>query len=105
MDAETYGYLSAINNKLDYLIGFLQKEKDAVSTQLDALTVQVAANVSAEQSAITLIQGLAAEIAAHANDPAAITALSNQLQASAQALAAAVTANTPAAPPAPAPAP
>lgn len=64
---------------------------------LDALTSQVAQNVSVEQSAVTLIQGLAAQIAAAGTDPAALAALQTQLNTSATALAAAVAANTPAA--------
>ncbi len=34
-----------------------------MSTQLDALTAQVAANVSVEASAVTMIQGIANQIA------------------------------------------
>lgn len=70
---------------------------------LTDLQAQVAANTSVEASAVTLIQGLAAQIAAAvgANDTAALQALSSQLNSSATALAAAVTANTQTAPPAP----
>ena len=63
---------------------------------LDALTAQVTANTEVEASAVILINGLAAKLLEFANDPAAITALATQLQASADALAAAVAANTPA---------
>jgi hypothetical protein len=69
----------------------------AIMSDLSALQAQVAANVSVEQSAITLIQGLAAQLAANANDPAAISAMATSLQTSAASLAAAITANTPAA--------
>lgn len=69
-----------------------------MSAELDALTAQVTQSTTIEQSAITLIQGMAAQIAANVNSPAALTALSQQLSTSATALAAAVTANTPAAP-------
>ena len=68
---------------------------------LDDLTTQVAANTSVEQSAITLIEGIAAQLAAAGTDPAKLEALKTQLTASATALAAAITANTPVAPPAP----
>lgn len=70
-----------------------------MSKQLDDLATQVSQVETVEQSAITLIQGLAAQIAASANDPAAIQALAARLLASSTALAAAVTANTPSAPP------
>ena len=57
-----------------------------------------------ENSAVTVIQGLAAQIAVlsqQVNDPATVTALQNlatQLNASATSLGAAIVANTPAAP-------
>lgn len=65
---------------------------------LDDLTAQVAANTTVEQSAITLIQGLAAQLAAAGTDPAKLAALTSSLKTSADALAAAITANTPHAP-------
>lgn len=74
---------------------------------LDDLTAQVQATTTVEASAVTLIQGIAAQLQAAGTDPAKLSALTSQLNASAAALAAAVTANTapPPAPPAPAPAP
>ena len=74
-----------------------------MSQQLDDLTAQVAATETVEKSAVTLIQGLAAQLEAAGTDPAKLTALTTSLKGSADALAAAITANTPAAP-APAPA-
>lgn len=65
---------------------------------LTALTAQVATNTSVVSSALTLIQGLAAQLAAAGTDPAALAALQAQLATSDTALAAAVAANTPAAP-------
>jgi hypothetical protein len=76
----------------------LAKGERIMSAELDALTAQVQANTEVEASAVTLIQGLAAQIAANTTDPAALTALSEQLKTSADALAAAITANTPASP-------
>ncbi len=66
---------------------------------LDDLIAQVASNTSVEQSALTLIQGLANQLQAAlaANDSTQLESLRSQLAASASALAAAVTANTPAA--------
>lgn len=73
-----------------------------MAADLSALQQAVAADTNATTSAITLIQGLAAQIAALANaptvDPAALQALSDSINAQASALANAVTANTPAAP-------
>jgi hypothetical protein len=67
---------------------------------LSTLQTEVSANSDAVQSAVTLISGLAQQLkdALAANDPAAIQALADQLDANTQSLAAAVTANTPAAP-------
>lgn len=69
---------------------------------LDDLTARVQENATVTGSVVTLINGLAAQIAAAANDPAKIQALAQELQASTQALSDAVQANTP--PPGPAPA-
>ena len=65
-----------------------------MSAELDALTAQVTENESLEQSAITLIQGIAAQLAAAKDDPVKIQALADSLHTSASALADAITANT-----------
>ena len=70
----------------------------ATQAALAALQAQVAQNTTVEASAVTLIQGLAAQITAAGTDPAALAALTTSLNTSATALAAAITANTPAAP-------
>jgi uncharacterized coiled-coil protein SlyX len=91
-----------VTAKLDQILAALavmQQKEDIMSAELDALTAQVAANTDLEKSAITLIEGLAAQFAAVAQDPAKVTALAAQLKSSADALSAAITANTP--PPAP----
>ncbi|WP_429565729.1 hypothetical protein [Paraburkholderia sp. MM6662-R1] len=71
---------------------------------LDDLKAEVAATITVEQSAVTLIQGIAAQLqaalAAAANPDPAIVDLTNQLTASASALAAAVAANPVPVPPA-----
>ena len=71
-----------------------------------ATLTDVQAAVTAEDSvidsAIALIQGLAAQVAALPPNQAAIDALAADITAKSAALAAAVTANTPAAPAAPA---
>ena len=87
----------------------LHQKVDTMSATLSAnflaLQAQVAQNATVEGSAVTLIQGLAAQlaaaIAAQANgDTAALPALQSQLETSAAALSAAITANTPSATPA-----
>ena len=62
---------------------------------LDDLTAAVAANTTVTGSALTLIQGLAAQLAAAGTDPVKLAALAAQLKSSDDALAAAVAANTP----------
>ncbi len=64
---------------------------------LTTLTQQVRANTEVEASAVALIQGIAAQLAAAKTDPVAIQTLSDQLKSSADGLASAITANTPAA--------
>jgi hypothetical protein len=76
-------------------------KENLTMADLSALTADVANTTSVEQSAITLIEGLAAQIAAAANDPAALAALGDQLNTEAASLAAAVAQNTPTPPPAP----
>jgi hypothetical protein len=64
---------------------------------LTALTAEVTRNNDVDQSAIILLNGLAAQIQQLKTDPAALQALADQLKASSDKLAEAVTANTPAA--------
>jgi len=64
---------------------------------LTDLQAAVAAEDTVIASAVTLIQGIPALIAAAGTDPAALTALQSDITAQATALAAAVAANTPAA--------
>ena len=98
----------SVNRKLDEIlirlenlerisIWILRKEYQ-MAGELDLLEAQVTENINLEASAIVLIEGLAAQIAASANDPAKITALAATLKDSAGKLAAAISANTPAAP-------
>jgi len=93
--------LKPIYAKLNRILEILEKierREKIMSAELDALTTQVTANESLEQSAITLIQGIAAQLAAIKDDPAKIQALADSLKASADTLSAAIVANTPAAP-------
>lgn len=61
---------------------------------LKPLEDQVAAIEGVVPSAVALINGLAAYIEAHKNDPVAIQAYADRLKASADGLAAAVQANS-----------
>lgn len=64
---------------------------------LTALQDAVTRNTSVVQSALTLIQGLKAQLDAAGTDPVKLKELSDQLGKSDDDLAAAVVANTPAA--------
>jgi hypothetical protein len=92
--------LNRIEQNIHYIVSQLNKltqgEKN-MSAELDALKAQVAQNASVEASAVALIHGLAAQLAAAIakNDPVALQAFTTDLQASANALAAAITASTP----------
>jgi hypothetical protein len=70
----------------------LKKEKQ-MAGELERLTTEVTETQGAVQSAIILIQGLADYIRLHATDPAALTALADNLDAQQAEIAAAVAAN------------
>ena len=75
----------------------LTQMENRIMATLDDLTSAVAADATVTQSAITLLQGLAAQLAAAGTDPVALAALVDEINANTQALADAVVANTPAA--------
>lgn len=77
---------------------FITTKLKKIMADLSKLQDEVANDVTVEQSAITLLQGLSAEIAALPADQGAIDDLAAKVKSSADALAAAVVANTPAAP-------
>jgi hypothetical protein len=95
--------LSAIEVKVDQLLELLATQGVKMSQELDTLTTEVQENGTAIASAVTLIEGLGAFVRDHANDPAALLAMANELDRNSAALGAAVVANTPAAEPAPEP--
>jgi hypothetical protein len=74
-----------------------KRREDKILADLDNLSAQVEKNTTVEESAVTLISGLAAQIAALKNDPVALQGLVDRLNSSATDLANAVAANTPAA--------
>lgn len=68
-----------------------------MSKELDDLTAEVTETSGFIDSAVTLIEGIAARIEAAGIDRQKLTALTTELNAKSDALAAAVAANTPAA--------
>ena len=93
----TNAYLIHLNKRI---LAKIATTGEVMSKELDDLTAEVANATTIEQSAITLIQGLAAQLAAAGSDPVKLQALHDSLVAEDAALAAAIAANTPAAPPA-----
>lgn len=78
-------------------LGIIIANQEKIMAALDDLTAQVAANKTVIDSALALINGIAARITAAGTDPAALAALTTSLKSEDDALAAAVAANTPAA--------
>jgi hypothetical protein len=79
------------NKKLDTII----KRLKHMSKEFDDLTARVHANSDVLDSAVALINGIAARIEAAGVDPVKLQALTTELQAKDDELAAAVVANTP----------
>lgn len=83
------------------IVKALQTQGNHIMATLADVQAAVTAEDTVVDSAITLLNGLAAQIAALQPNQAAIDALAADVSGKTAALAAAVTANTPAAPPAP----
>lgn len=89
-----------LDAKLDLILTRLRaltKEIKTMASNLDALTAEVARNTEVDESAITLLKGLAAKIEEMKNDPAALQKLADDMKASSDKLAEAVVTNTPSA--------
>lgn len=100
----------AVAQKLDQILAALQtltNQGVKIMAEIDDLNAAVTAEQTVEASAITLLNGLSAQLTAALNSStpnAAIQGVITNINANASALAAAVAANTPAAPPATPPA-
>lgn len=92
-DAVVLTRLDVIERKTDLIIQNQETEMAAI----DDLQAAVAAEDTVIDSAIVLIQGIPALIAAAGVDPAKLAALQSDITAKSAALAAAVAQNTPAA--------
>lgn len=86
---------SELESRIKTLTAELERGFKLMSAQLDALTAQVHNIETVADSAITLLNGLSAQIAALKDDPAALQGLADELSAKSSELAAAVEANTP----------
>lgn len=82
------------------IITLLNQMRQEMTAQFEALKAEVARNTTVDQSIVTLVQGLAAQIETMKDDPVALQKLVDDLRASNDTVNAAVVANTPV-PPAP----
>lgn len=78
-------------------LNIILERLDNMSQEFDDLTAQVKANSDLLDSAVVLINGIAARIDAAGVDPVKLKALTDELKAKDDILATAVTANTPSA--------
>jgi len=92
-DPEVLRRLTEIENKVDLMLD----RQETIMSALDDLQAAVAAEDTVIDSAITLINGIPALIAAAGTDPAKLAALQTDITTKSKALADAVAANTPAA--------
>jgi hypothetical protein len=98
-----HGGHSDVNEKLDAILKLLRESKTRevhMSAEMDTLAAAVQQNTSLDDSIISLLNGIAAQLTATAGDKAQALALAAELNAKSAALSAAITANTPQAPPA-----
>lgn len=80
---------------IEFLLGILEERLEAMSENIEVLTVAVANIKGVADSAIVLINGLADQIALLKDDPAALQALADELNTEAAVLAEAVATHTP----------
>lgn len=88
----------AVDRKLESILEAVTEGFMAMSVELDRVKAEVTETKTIQQSAIVLLNSLSQMIRDHIDDPAALTAIADDLDASGNELAAAVQANTPAAP-------
>lgn len=90
-----------LHRKLDLIRGLLHQlnaKDDLIMTAMTDLQAAVAQETTVEGSVLTLLQGIADQLKAAGTDPAALAALTSQINTNISTMQAAVTANTPAAP-------
>src|SRR5260370_20233843 len=83
--------------EIEYKVDLMLDKQEMIMSAIDDLQAAVTAEDTVIDSAITLIQGIPALIAAAGVDPAKLTALQADITTKTKALADAVAANTPAA--------
>lgn len=94
---EIYAKLEEMHQLMQRHFSIIEQKENRVMAAVDDLQASVTAEDTVIDSAITLLQGLSALLAAAGTDPAKLAALKSDIDAKSGALAAAVAANTPAA--------
>jgi hypothetical protein len=94
---EIKALLQGMSDKLDLLL----QQEGTLMAAIDDLAAAVAAEDTTIDSAVALINGFAAQLAAAGTDPAKLSALQTDIVNKTAQLAAAVVQNTPAPPPTP----
>lgn len=87
--------LSRVETKLAKFARDYNWSSNMAQSDIDALKAAVTASTTVQQSALTLINGMAQAIRDAGNDPVELQSLVKQLDAQSSQLAAAITANTP----------
>lgn len=84
--------------RIEAMLGTVLNKQGKIMATMEDLKTSVQKNTDAEGSVIALLQGISQQLkdAQAANDPAAIQAVIDQIDANTAAAAAAVVANTPA---------
>jgi uncharacterized protein YoxC len=91
------GYLKITDGKLDLVLArlnTLQETVNIMSAEVDRLKASVAQLATVDQSVMTLLRGMSDQIRTLKQDPAALTALADEVDARVKELGDAVTANT-----------
>ena len=82
------------DEKIENLLHKILRKVENMSLELDNLTAEVAENTEVIESAIVLIEGIAAQLEAITDDPVQIQALADTLNDESNKLAAAIAAHT-----------
>lgn len=88
----TFLGVGVTSTKLDAILTLLEQ---TMNPELQRLTDSVAAIKTVDDSIVALVTGLGQQIRDHANDPVALNALADSLDAEAKKVSDAVAANTP----------
>jgi hypothetical protein len=94
-DDESLRVFKSLARGLETLGALQMREFEAMSAAMDRLTREVTETRELGASAVAMIEGLAEQIRDLKDDPAALEALADELDATQTALAAAISANTP----------